>query len=384
MRFTVVTNAKGPLGKAYEFRNGGLHKTSFAELYAGWARKVEVKSLAQFAEGRARLKAHQALMYGVAAQVNIGITTQAMSKVGAIPRDNQHFDWPRGPGIWFIDHDPALGTSYAWQELDAIFCAQLPELQTAARLWTPSSSAFIRRGEDVLIGRGGWRCYVHVECAPEIPQLTEALFQRLVAAGYGYTLITRNGRRLLKTLIDKSVAQPCRLDFVTPTLGVGLERFGQAELIEGKPLANFHPEQCDWQAEAERLKAAAQDEAREMAARYVTGKVVEAVARGENPKEARRKWSRLAGESEFLGPDNEIWPTDLARCTVQDILDNPEFYDEKRCADPAEPSYRDDDRIAIIYAHSGIIYSHAHGGVTYRLLGPDALEILMESLDDEI
>jgi len=48
-------------------------------------------------------------------------------------------------------------------------------------------------------------------------------------------------------------------------------------------------------------------------------------------------------------------------------MDNPAAFEGKRCADPVEPDYHGDRRIAIIYASSGVIYSHAHHGITYRL-----------------
>jgi energy-coupling factor transporter ATP-binding protein EcfA2 len=57
--------------------------------------------------------------------------------------------------------------------------------------------------------------------------------------------------------------------------------------------------------------------------------------------------------------------------TVDEILANPSRYHKQNCADPLEPDYGDDSRLARIYTldqHSGaVIHSHAHGGVNYML-----------------
>ena len=54
------------------------------------------------------------------------------------------------------------------------------------------------------------------------------------------------------------------------------------------------------------------------------------------------------------------------------MLDNPEKYDRQQGCDPVEPDYRGDTRIAMFFANTGKkarphIFSHAHGGITYKL-----------------
>jgi hypothetical protein len=56
--------------------------------------------------------------------------------------------------------------------------------------------------------------------------------------------------------------------------------------------------------------------------------------------------------------------------TVNEALSDPGRYDQQRLADPEEPNYGNDRRIAIFYANNGRphIYSHAHGGKKYTLV----------------
>lgn len=381
---TVVSNAHGPLGKAFCLEGGALRVDTFAQLYEGRARRVETKSLKAFAAGRAKLKPSQALCYGVTEHSAVDIVTQGQARPDTIARDRAHFRWPEGPGIWFIDHD---GVGYDWQQLDEIFAGCLPEFSAAGRYWTPSNSAFIReRGGKTLIGRGGWRCYVAVDHAPRIPRLTDALFQALVAAGHGAPLVTASGQVHIKTLIDRTVAQPERLDFCTPTLAPELERFGESRLIAGEGLvsayvgAEDHFRWIEHNPIVRRLKDSAQDEARRNAAQWETAKIAEDIAAGVDPERARRKWRRVSGECRALPHDFEIELTNGAPVTVADILDNPAAYERARCADPLEPEYRNDNRIAIIYPRTRMIFSWAHGGIKYRLLSP----LDTESLLDEI
>jgi hypothetical protein len=386
---TVITNALGQLGKEFSLRNGQLHVATRATVYEGRARRVRVENLPGFAQGRGKLKGNQALCYGVTAAQAVEITTHASVRPGAVSRDRANFSWPEGPGIWFIDHD---GRSYGWQELDSIFASVMPEFGNAGRYWTPSNSAFLRVKQtgEVLIGAGGWRCYVVVDYAPRIPRLTDALFQRLVTAGYGHVLITVSGHRHVKTLLDRSVAQPERLDFCTPTLSPELERFGESKLIDGPPLISTYvtaEPQDAWRKHClavQALMLAAEPEAQGVAAAWQGRKIAEDVARGIAPEVARRKWRRLSGECEILPHDHEIQLADGTIATVADILAAPDEFHEQRCADPIDPTYRDDNRIAIIYPRTRTIFSWAHGGVKYRLLGPLDLETLMDGVEYEV
>jgi hypothetical protein len=73
-------------------------------------------------------------------------------------------------------------------------------------------------------------------------------------------------------------------------------------------------------------------------------------------------------ERTVLEGSHEIVLTGGAVVTVDDILADPARYHDASCADPREPDYRGDDRIAVIKTDGfPNIYSHAHGGQLFLL-----------------
>ena len=86
-------------------------------------------------------------------------------------------------------------------------------------------------------------------------------------------------------------------------------------------------------------------------------------------------WSHLY----VLSSDFPLRTAEGENITVGDILATPERFDGTRFADPLEPDYRNDHRIAFanLSAEPPYIFSHAHGGWTYRLYRESA-DILIE------
>jgi len=94
------------------------------------------------------------------------------------------------------------------------------------------------------------------------------------------------------------------------------------------------------------------------------------VAAGMPEKQARAKWRQLV-TSNTLTRDFILHFRDLGAVTVADVLRDPDRYDRERLADPGEPDYANDARIAVFYANLGRarphVFSHAHGGTRYVL-----------------
>jgi hypothetical protein len=102
--------------------------------------------------------------------------------------------------------------------------------------------------------------------------------------------------------------------------------------------------------------------------RYIAERVREEVRRGGKSAPARRKW-RAAAADKSLSGDFVLHFQFQGSATVGEVLANPEFFDWERLADPSEPTYAGDPRIAQFYWNGGRphIYSHAHGGCNYVL-----------------
>jgi hypothetical protein len=104
---------------------------------------------------------------------------------------------------------------------------------------------------------------------------------------------------------------------------------------------------------------------------YIGERVQADVAAGEDEKQARRKW-RAAVTDHTLTGNFMLYFRDRGPVTVAEVLSNPRIFDLERCADPHEPEYANDRRIAQFYANAGRarphIFSHAHGGCNYVLV----------------
>lgn len=244
IEFTKI-RAKRPklLTKKYYLRDGKLEKDIIANLVEADLQIMQVGSLAEFADVIAGLTPNEAFVYGVpinrkATRIVTGhMLATGKHPEGTIARKKEHFEWPRGPGVWVLDHDPEEGRERLDRDgLVAALRDAVPGLRQAEMLWVPSASSHIcnaTTGED-LTGLRGQRLYIAVESARDIPRAGETLFERLWAKGHGYAKLTKDGRLLERTLVDDSVWAPIHLDFAAgAAVGPGLvQRRGTPILIE--------------------------------------------------------------------------------------------------------------------------------------------------------
>jgi len=387
---TVIRNHNGLAAKVFKLNGAtgldGLDKISAAQIYEGTFELRQAQGIAGLLEVINGLDNKLALTYGVPKiEADRGkIVTQRALMNGAdedaIARDRDHFHYVVGaPGVLMLDCDPRKGYSpRPWPELDAILCGVMPELKDVQRAWRPSSSAFIYRTDtdEELIGIGGWRCYLMVDDASRIPDVGALLYQRLWAAGHGYIQLSKAGSQLDRSIIDASVWQPERLDFAAaPYMSVGLERRPPVDVIlPGEPMLKTEGiPPCmpmgEWRRSSTVLHKA-KNETKPKAEKTRTRFVKERV------EEAQRKGHKLsstvverAARDQVLSREF-IVQIDGGEKTIGELLDDPDRWHEMRMPDPMEPEYASDPRIAIAYIkqHTPIIWSWAHGGITYRLI----------------
>ena len=386
VQFTLIENSEGLATKQFSFdAEGNLHKRSAGQICSGTATRAEAGGLAKFMRGRAKLNQKQALTYGLTdAETARLVTQRALSQHhDAIARDRDHFEFQDGkPGILMLDHDPKAGTpGLSVPELDAILCEAHPQLADVERAYAPSASAFIYSSDGrELIGTGGWRCYVIVDNASMIPAIGAAFYQRLWELGYGRVDVSKSGQILDRAPVDASVWQAERLDFAAqPVLGEGLERRAPEPVIyPGAPMLRTSgmepgPSMSKWRASGgcEELQQAKQD-AKAEAKKKRTAYIREHVAAKNRPagfsKKHMQRVITQAVERRMLMADFQLTCEDGSIVSVADVLADPKRYNGARFADPLEPDYRDDNRIACALLGSDpYLYSHAHGGMRYAL-----------------
>ena len=255
-------------------------------------------------------------------------------------------------------------------------------------MYRPSASAFIYDAEgNELAGPGSLRCYLIADKGENIPFLGIAILDALWKAGDGRIEFSASGSMLVRCPVDGAVWQPERLDFAGPVvLGPGLVKKNPPPWIieggiidteaalagSGKFLRRVVPQQ----SRSVPGKAGSEAGRKRLRKIYIDERVREDVAAGVDEKHARQKW-RAAFTTNTLSADFRLHFLNMGTVTVADVLANPQRFDCEHLADPADPTYADDPRIAIFFANGGKarphIFSHAHGGCKYVIgdLMPD-------------
>lgn len=387
---SVFTNGSGLLTKHFSLdAAGALQKRSTAQLVEGIVQRVEIASLERLQAVLDDLEPNQAVAYGIAEQASARVVTKAKlrSSPGAVARDRQHFAFPPAPGILMIDHDPQPGsTPLTPEELCAALIEACPPLAAARMLWRPSASSFL---DDELTGQEvhglrGQRLYVIVANAADIPRAGAALYERLWAAGYGWFTVSRAGKVLDRNLIDKAVYAPEHLDFAAGAVCEPPLVRGKVEgRILEEPLVSVEPfdtrlirdlsldEQERAAANRSKARAAVEEERKQMRETYITERSEQlARERGIDPSRAREVVT-YAVDRQLLFADFELIAENGETVTVGAVLDDPSRWHNTRFADPLEPLYNNDRRIAWVNLRSGgrpYILSHAHGGQKFELI----------------
>lgn len=392
-RFTVMPESKR-LTKVFQLADdGSLVKTTAAAMTRGRYERIEVADLNDLIGVLRNLKPSQALAYGTAAAEHAPVVCQQTEKgqrpEDAICRDRKHFDWPTGPGIFMLDYDPAPDTEPLTREaLLATLALAVPALGEVTCVWMPSASSCIVNAKtgETLRGICGQRLYFVAERAADIPVLGERLEAALWMADRGYMAVSRAGSFLKRTIVDASVWQPERMDFAAGAHCIApLERRApEPLLISGRrerlrlddlPALNQRELELKYQFARNQVR----EEQERVTARYLEARAEEEMATlkalpGESDAQRKARacqMVRRACEHSQLTADFRLQHVGGEMVTVADLLARPDHWHNERFADPIEPDYRDDGRIAVALLANPlrpVVYSHAHGGRWFELL----------------
>lgn len=410
---TIYTSESAPLGKRiYRDKNAQVKKVPCAQLYAGTVTTRYVRDLTELSQVRSECTAHQALGYGIsmfpeARVVASGMLEQARRDTGAalpvIARDRRHVSWDSGAGILFLDHDglPSgdVWTAYMLQEA---LHAAVPALRSVQSLWAPSAGSHIVDEDtlDDVIPLRGSHVYFGVDLAECIPACGQIIFDRLALAGHAWIQVSSSGRMLRRGLIDASVFQPERLDFIRSTCGPGLVQLDPKALLlneRGRPIASANEilasrlndrEAAQLQALWRALEQKASPQAQARRRVWAQARATAALQAPPDSESVQALAARIsaAADSGQLDTDDQLRLEDGSVVTVGDVLALPTKYVGTRLADPFEPEYGGGDRrIAKIWAGADGsigITSFAHGGYRVLLQGGPTAEDDFRDVDD--
>lgn len=235
--------------KTYRYEGGKLHKEDTASAhktdYTG--RVITLESLTGFSTLLAELTPASVLVYGSPVEnfrsedflvIPRWEVEETVSKLDeeerhrVISRTKENFSFPVGkPGIFMIDIDESSNI-----ENDiATILKEIPQLAGAQFVRQYSSSANIFYNNTLQKGASGVHLYWLLDDASAIPFVAETIFDRLVLAGHGRIKLASNGAMLTRSLIDKSVYQPERIDFAggANLLTDGLTQSREPMLVNG-------------------------------------------------------------------------------------------------------------------------------------------------------
>ncbi len=395
----VTTTRPARLSKGFELNpDGSVAKYPGGRLVRGRVRRAQVTGPATLAELIRGLTPDSALCFGVPERDGEIVPKAELARhSGAIARTRQHFNWPEGPGVLLLDYDPAEGAPpLAFADLLLLLTQAMPELAQAPLVAVPSASSCISKIDGTEVrGIRGWHVFLIVETASNIPAIGETIAARLWLAGHGRVQVSKSGALLTRTLVDTTVWQPERLSFDGGAeCGQGLTQDRLAHLVVrndgAAPMPTPKPlnqkESSAYRKTVSEAKTQARPAAEEARAVWVEerlGDVLNATP-GADESAARRTLERAVMHLELMG-DFELVAQDGTRVRVSDLLDDQARWDGRRFHDPLEPDYRGDNRIAVarLIGSRPHIFSHAHGGRTYRLIHqPLTLELVDGSYPD--
>lgn len=388
------------LTKALSIVDGRLHKHSGGHMTSGMVERRTLRGPDDLAELIPILTKHQALVFGLCPHRIADIVTKGMldkipqnGSMPVIARTAQNFAFAQEQsGIFMLDLDaPKDGTPPLTREQAiALIISICPEFARAPMVICDSASSHIWNSEtgEELIGGRGLRIYIFVADASDIPRAGKVLFNKLWLAGYGRIELSVAGTMLERSVIDAAVWRAERLDFAAGAhCELPLEqrrpapeaRNNDAPPVDTRrALPPLTPKQ---EAELRRLVQAAKEQAKPEAARVreqwleqrVDAELArEGKTRETHPKEVQAKRDQLAAaaSTNTLTDNFILYPKGLPHVTIAEVLADPKKWDGVRFADPLEPSYGNDDRIALAILGDGNprIFSHAHGGQIYHLV----------------
>ncbi|WP_207188690.1 hypothetical protein [Thiocystis minor] len=374
------------LNKTFLWKDGKVAKSSSAQMTKGTCQRVTVANLAEFAVLLDRQPANAALTYGVpeAEQSRIVAKKALTDEEGIITRSRQFFSFRRAPGIWMLDHDASGERRLSPEDLLTGIQTAAPMLDAAPMLWRASSSSNIVDPSGHDSGLKGQRLYLPVSDAALIPEAGKALVALLWASGAGWIEIGKAGQALQRTIVDANVWQPERLDFVAvPSLGPELTRATPPARLIGDPsglfdlraliLAADGTVRAQADAAIKAAKSGASDALFEAREQWIEETAPSLAERASIPVETAKATLRKAATKHTLTGDFRLTCSDGTEVSVGQMLDNPAKWHGKHFADPLEPDYCNDQRIAWVNLRSGgrpYLYSHAHGGQRFYLSRP--------------
>jgi len=386
--FTLLRSNTTPLTKSYSLKNGNLEKLGLGVLSNGTAKRIDI-NLSDLTELFSELNVNQAISHGSFGKESAQITTKSRADgVTSIARSTNYFSYEAGePALILLDHDqdPNSPSVNSPQELLAKIEKIIPEIKDAAWVSKPSASAGIVDSDgNELTKDSGVHIYLVAMDGSDIPRFLRVLYQRLIMGGDGYPYITTTGTILVRTVIDKAVASPERIDFVAPAnLSDGLSRSeiqthsSPGSMLDTSLLSSLSPDETRRFDEiCQEIKHERESEARTVREAYIASRAQET---GRHTRDIRNQLE--LADNGALAEDHILLADDGTEIAVKGLLSDPNRWDGETFHDPLEPE-QGSNKAKVYFNDNGsiILHSFIHGGGNYTLRSPSFEDSLEDAL----
>jgi hypothetical protein len=378
--YTLAISDEQNLTKQYDLDNGVVKKTRPGLLVAGTVRTV-TKSIDQLIDEIQReTTPHHALIHGVCGHDEIRVVTKGNETADAISRIRDYFSY--GPNaLLMFDHDPSeRGKNFTFENSDDYLntlAEECPEIADAAFVVKPSTSSGIMLNGKSASKQGGFHAYTVVLDGSDIPRFIDILFKRLIIKGYGYVFISKSGSSFVRTIFDKAVYQPERLDYIAPaTVGEGLiihqpppQKFEGGYLDTSKMPDLTAEEEALYQVECSRLMDEAREGSKAVREAYLSER---STTTGIPIQKLKKQYEQ--GDQGVIDYEMPLTRNDGTQFSFTEVIADPSKYNNLSMRDPFEPDYGDDKAKLFINTDGSVnVHSYCHGEHTYRLYKDGAL-----------
>jgi len=378
----TVLNSNRPLSKTIKLKDDGitLDKGQAHPLASGYAVRYRITGgMQEFADVVNSLTQRQAIATGQLApglpdaiKIVTDDRAEPPTSYGKTRANVVHL--PGEPGLALLDFDRGGMPQEVKDRLDALggfenaILHVVPELEHAARLLRPSTSAGIRNiktGE--VYEAGGYHLYVSLADATHSEWFLKLIQQHCWLHGLGWMTLSKVGSISIKSIVDVATWGSERLCYEgPPVLGKGLEKLPRAcQVHEGSAfdtplIPDLNKDELAQvyalcQAERERLKP----ETVRLQAMALQTAYDRELARGATPDEARRSVDGLQ-QFRMLPLSHLLYFNGWM--DVAHVLENPQRYADHYCADPEEgPDYGTTTAVLRVNDAGIFIDSCAHG-----------------------
>jgi hypothetical protein len=359
----------------------------------GEARRVKLNGVDSLAALIEDMRTNEALVLGrlradLPDRVNVVLARELNGEKGSdvIARTGEYLLFAPGAAAYLLlDYDKkgqSAEVSAKLKEAGGFWeavTAAIPTLGTAAHVRRQSTSAglYNQETERWLRRKAGEHIYIAVKDGADIERALKTLHERLWLAGLGYYVVGAAGQLLDRSIIDAAVYGPERLVFegapvlVPPVAQDEDERRPEAhdgdiiDTVEAIP-----PLSDEEKARLAELKAVARERLKPEVAGARKAWAKEFAARHGLSEEAAEKIAADATRYK-LQPEYELVFDEYGRCTVADVLADPDKYTGETLADPLEGVTYGRGKAKAFRRADGqlMINSFAHGGIKYALIG---------------